>query len=94
MRSSKTSSPCVAALLALALTLLSASCGTCPPPPEPPPLLSLAWPILPPPPDGIALDPTETRVLVPLDYWTELVGYVRACEDVRAALVREGRLGP
>jgi hypothetical protein len=29
---------------------------------------------------------------VPLDYWTELVGYARAVDDIRRILAREGRL--
>jgi len=79
-------------LLLIALTLASMSCATCPPRPEPPPEpLPLAWPILAAPPDGIVLDEAGA-VVVPLDYWTELVGYIRAVDDVRAALDREGRL--
>jgi hypothetical protein len=72
--------------------LLSTSCATRPP--APPELLSIAWPILAPPPAGIVLDDRGGRVLVPLDYWTDLVGYIRAVENVRRILEREGRLLP
>lgn len=82
------SSACALAILALALALALTSCAT--PPPAPP--LAIAWPSLRPPPEtGIELAP-DGRVLVPLDYWTDLVGYVRRVDDVRAILDREGRL--
>lgn len=89
----KTSRAFAPALLSLALTLLLASCVTSPPakPAGPPPI---AWPTLPPPPEGIALEADGACVLVPLDYWLELVGYVRRVDDVRAILEREGRLIP
>ena len=83
---------CAAGALALALTLASVSCATRPPTPEPQPL-PISWPTLPPPPEtGIELTPDERAVIVPLGYWTDLVGYVRAVDDVRAILAREGML--
>ena len=89
MPSKKTSRLSALAPLALALALVSMSCASAPSaPPEPPPI---AWPVLLPPPDGIALD-AEGRVLVPLDYWLGLVEYVRRVDDVRAILARENRL--
>lgn len=73
--------------------LLSTSCATCPPDP-PQALQPIPWPALPAPPEtGIELAP-DGRVAVPLDYWTELVGYIRTLDDVRAMLAREGRIVP
>jgi hypothetical protein len=40
---------------------------------------------------GIELAP-DGRVLVPLDYWTELVGYVASVGTVRESLERQGLL--
>lgn len=80
--------------LALALALALTSCATCRPEPEPAPSLPpIAWPIL-PSPDGydIHLTDDQAGVVVPLDYWTGLVGYIRAVDDVRAILDAEGRI--
>jgi len=93
MPSKKTSRFCDLVLLAIALALASTSCATNPKPPEPNPVnLPLAWPILPPPPESLELDAAEANVIVPLDYWLELVGYVRATGAVREILRAEGRI--
>lgn len=71
----------------IALALLSTSCKTCPTPPAPVPV---SWPSLsPPPPTGIELAP-DGRLLVPLEYWLDVVGYIRQVDDVRRALERQG----
>ncbi len=76
------------ALLALVLTLPLTSCATCPEKPEA--LLPLTWPVLASPPSSLEID--GDIVLVPLDYFTELVGYIAAADTVRMQLVREGRI--
>lgn len=92
MPSKPSSRACAWGVLALALALLSTSCATCPP--DPPAPLPIPWPALPAPPEtGIELA-ADGRVAVPLDYWTELVGYIRTLDDVRAMLAREGRIVP
>jgi len=88
--SKKTLPACALALLLLVSMLVLTSCASRPSVPEQ--SLPLDWPILPLPPDGISLDATETIVLVPLDYWVEMVAYIRSVEDIRAQLEREGRL--
>ena len=38
---------------------------------------------------GLATDP-DGRILVPLDYWTDLAAYIAAVDTVRASLERQG----
>lgn len=83
------------AILSIACALALTSCATSPsvPEPLPPPVsLPLAWPILPPPPDSLSLDDAETTVLVPLDYWLEIVEYIRRVDAIRRQLDEEGRI--
>lgn len=77
------------ALPLIVSALLWTSCKTCPPAPEP---LPVSWPSLAPPPQtGIELAP-DGRLLVPLDYWLEVVGYIRELDLVRASLERQNLL--
>lgn len=80
------------ALLSIACALALTSCATSPSVPEPPVSLPLAWPILPPPPDSLGLDDAETTVLVPLDYWLDIVEYIRRVDAIRRQLDEEGRI--
>lgn len=92
MLAKKTSLAFALALLLSVSTLLSMSCETPPKVPESDPRPLVAWPVLNPPPEGIALDESGTMVMVPFDYWIELVGYIRSVDDVRKTLEREGWL--
>lgn len=80
------------ALLSIVCALALTSCATSPSVPEPPVNLPLAWPILPPPPDSLSLDDAETTVLVPIDYWLEIVEYIRRVDAIRRQLDEEGRI--
>lgn len=80
------------AVLPIVLALALTSCATCPSALEPPASLPLAWPILPPPPDSLGLDDAETTVLVPLDYWLDIVEYIRRVDAIRRQLDEEGRI--